>query len=159
MKYLRILLLFAFFFSPVFSTARAWEGNPAEVAEKRERVNALILMRLTQRLGLSSGEAEKLSQVMKKYQGQKITLKAQLRDLSSQLRAVSAGGNEQEIEKVLSQVNQTRQKIDLVDDQMFIELKSLLNPKQQAQYLIVMEEIRGEVRAVRRQPSAADFKK
>ncbi len=155
MKYLKILLLLAFFLSPVFSTAQAWEANPAEVAEKRERVHSLILMRLTQRLGLSSADANKLGQIMKKYQGIKINLKNQLRDQSNQLRSVSAGGNEAEIEKVLSQVNTTRQKIDQVDDQMFNELKSVLNPKQQAQFLIVMEEIRGEVRAIRRQPSTA----
>lgn len=160
MKYLRILLLLLCFLSPALSRVQAQEeDNSAAVAEKRERVHALILMRLTQRLGLNSSEAEKLNQVMKKYQSMKINLKSQLREQSKELRTVSAQGNEAEIQRVLAQVNQTRQKIGTINDQMFNELKSVLNPKQQAQFLIVMEEIRGEVRAIRKQPSAANANK
>lgn len=145
------LLFFGLLFC-LLSAASAWaEHDTVDMAGKRERVHSLILMRLTERLGLNSTQSQQIGQMMRKYHERRAGLKHQMRELTAQLRAATASSNDAQIQTLLNQTSQARAGLDQLNAQMFAEIRPLLNPKQQAQFLIVMDEIRGEVRAIRRQ--------
>lgn len=131
--------------------APAFAQDPNAMPEdyKRERVQELIVMRLNNELGLNPSQSQQIAQILRKYHQERAGLRRQLRDLTGQLRAVSTGGNEAQIQALLRQITSTRNQLDQVDDRMFAEVKPLLTPRQQAQYLLVMDEIRQEVKAIR----------
>jgi len=131
-------------------SALAQDPNNMPDDYKRERVQELIIMRLNSELGLNPNQSQQVAQIMRKYQQERFNLRRQSRDLTSQLRDVSASGNEAKIQPLLKQITTTHSQLEQVDDRMFGEIKPLLTSRQQAQYLLVMEEIRQEVKAIRR---------
>jgi hypothetical protein len=77
--------------------------------------------------------------------------------LNAQLRTAAASGNEGEIKKLVSQRNQTKADLDQIDDQTFADVKPMLSPRQQAQFLLVMDEIKNEIRAIHRKEGPGMF--
>ncbi|MCE9624687.1 MAG: periplasmic heavy metal sensor [Deltaproteobacteria bacterium] len=130
-------------------------NNPQAVPEdyKREKIQDLIVMRLNSELGLNPTQSAQLAQILRKYQQKRSDTRRQLRELTGQLRNVSGSGNDKEIQALLKQVTSLRSQLDQVDDQMFAEMKPMLTSRQQAQYLLVMDEIRQEIRAIRHPPA------
>ncbi len=148
MKRLATAVLMCLFFLGGALSARA-EGTAA-VGDRREQIQALILMRLNQNLSLNATQSAQVGQILRKYQQRRHTLKHEMKGLNQQLRAASTSGNDAEIQKLLSASSKTRAEFDQIDDQMFNDLRPLLRPKQQAQFLIEMDEIRSEIRNVKR---------
>ncbi len=116
---------------------------------KQAQVQSLILMRLTTSLGLNPQQSQQLGAIMAKYQDRRRQLRQQMHGLTQQLRVISATGNSDQIQATIQKLDQTKAELDRVDDQMFAEAKKMLTPQQQAQFLLVMEDIRREVKAVR----------
>jgi len=144
-----LLALLVWLALPASLQAQGQVGAPPEDS-KRERIHDLILQRLNTELGLNPTQSQQLAQIMRKYQQQRLTLKRQQRDLTAQLRAASTGGNEAQVQSLLQKLTATRSQLDQVNDQMFNEIRPMLTPMQQAKYLLVMDEIRQEVKAIRR---------
>lgn len=137
----------------LFTTSLVYAQNPARGpgnGSKRQRVHQLIMMRLSTGLNLTQAEAQQLSTVLNKQQQSKRQLRHQLRQLTAQLRTVTASNNQGEIQSTLKKLQTTRDRLDRVNEEMFSEVKTLLNPQQLAQFVLTMDEIRHEVRAVRR---------
>ncbi len=132
------------------ASARAQDPNAMPDDYKRERVQELILMKLNSELGLNANQSQQIAQIMRKYQQERLNLKTQIRSLTGQLRDVSSSGNDAKIQPLLKQMTATHNQLEQVDDRMFAEIKPLLTSRQQAQYLLVMDEIRQEVKAIRR---------
>ena len=150
MKFKRIFLLAALLLSALSVPLHAQGTADAPEDYKRARIQDLIIMRLNNELGLNPSQSEKLAQAMKKFHEQKASLRRQQRDLTSQLREASGGGNEAQVKSLLKQIASIRNQLDQADDQMFNDIKPMLTPMQQAKYLLVMDEIRQEVKAIRR---------
>jgi len=122
---------------------------------KNQKVQELIMMRMTQALALNGKQAQQLGDILSKYHEQKGQLRQQMRDLTAQLKTVAVSGNEADIQRLLRQANQTRINLDQLDDQMYSDVRPILNPRQQAQFLVVMDEIKSEIRAIRHQGPGA----
>jgi DNA anti-recombination protein RmuC len=123
--------------------------GPASDDAKRERVQQLILMRLNSSLGLNSEQSQKLGEILRKYHQQKTGLRAEMRDLTGQLQTAYNSNNEAEIRRIVAQLTAIHSQMENIDNQIFSDLKPMLTPKQQAQYFLIMDEIRREVQSVR----------
>ncbi|MCC6273829.1 MAG: hypothetical protein IT572_10220 [Deltaproteobacteria bacterium] len=143
-----LLALLVWLALPVSLQAQGPVGAPED--SKRERIHDLILQRLNTELGLNPTQSQQLAQIMRKYQQQRLGLKRQQRELTAQLRAASTSGNDAQVQPLLQKLTATRSQLDQVNDQMFNEIRPMLTPMQQAKYLLVMDEIRQEVKAIRR---------
>jgi len=126
--------------------AHAGDGSK----ESKERVRALIQMRLTQNLGLNAQQSAQIGQIMGKYQERRHELRKAVRGLNDKLKSATASGNEAEIQKFIGESNQTRLQLEQLDGQMFNEVKPMLTASQQAKFLIEMDAIKSEIRAIRR---------
>ena len=124
---------------------------------KRERIQDLIIMRLNSELGLNPSQSQQLAQILRKYHQERQELRRRQRELTGQLRTASSGGNEAQIQGLLKQITSTRSQLDQVNDRQFNEIKPLLTPMQQAKYLLVMDEIRQEVKAIRHAPPGPSY--
>jgi len=118
--------------------------------ESKERVRALIQMRLTQNLGLNADQSSQIGQIMGKYQERRRDLRKEVRGLNDKLKNATTSGNEAEIQKLVGDSNKTRLELEQLDGQMFNEVKPLLSASQQAKFLIEMDAIKSEIRAIRR---------
>jgi len=150
MRYLILLIILGMVSlgsGPVFAR-KSSDGAKGEA--RRERVHQLIVTRLANGLGLSQEEAQKLAHIMKKNKKRKRHMRREVRSLTSQLRQEMATGNEVAIQSTLKKLQNARDQVDRSHDVMFSEVKGLLNPQQQAQFVLIMDEIRHEIRAVRR---------
>ncbi|MDL1872920.1 hypothetical protein FBR05_12085 [Deltaproteobacteria bacterium PRO3] len=143
-----LLALLVWLALPASLQAQGPVGAPED--SKSERIHDLIMQRLNAELGLNPTQSQQLAQIMRKYQQQRLTLKRQQRDLTAQLRAASTSGNDAQVQPLLQKLTATRSQLDQVNDQMFNEIRPMLTPMQQAKYLLVMDEIRQEVKAIRR---------
>jgi len=133
------------------TTLDARAGGVGEAPSgKREQVHELIMARLNSELGLTPEQSERLSRILRKSREQRVALKARARELTGQLRSANAGGDEKKIHQAIKQLSAVRVQLDGLDEQRFNEVKAILVPRQQAKYLLVMEDIRREVQAVRR---------
>lgn len=119
-------------------------------ASARERVHQLIVTRIANELKLGPTETQKLGGVLKKYKQNKHRLRYQIQQLTAQLRQDTASGNEQATQTTLKKLQQAQEELDKSDEVMFAEVKTMLTPNQVAQFVLVMDEIRHEVRAVKR---------
>lgn len=147
---LGIFIASGFFLKPAI--AQNWAPSSGPNPQK-ERVQSLILMRLSTSLGLDQAQTQQLGGVMARYRDRKHQLRSQLRDQTAQLRSINLSGNDPQIQSLLTQIERTRKELDGVDEQMFGETRRMLSPQQQAQFILVMDEIRREVKAVRGQGS------
>lgn len=116
---------------------------------RREQVFQLIITRLATGLQLNETQTRRLESILKKYKEQKKELYFRKRELTQQLRTEASQSDEKAIQKTLKSLEDTRNQIDQVDDAMFAEVKPMLTPRQQAQFVLIMEDIRHEVRAIR----------
>ena len=132
---------------------RAESGGDSWAA-KKAKVNALIIMRLTQELGLNAAQAAQIGDILKKYNERRHELRKQVKGLTAQLRAATESGNDNDIKKLLNETKQAKADLDQVDDKMFNDVKPMLSAKQQAQFLIAMDEIRSEIRAIKHREAA-----
>ncbi len=119
------------------------DGDPGDA--KRERVRSLILMRLTDELNLNDAQAKQLGAIMEKYHQQRRQLKQEIQALTPQLRAASETGKDTEINQLIKNVSSKKDQIDEIDNRMFTEVQRMLTPRQQAKYLVIMEEIRKQI--------------
>lgn len=124
-------------------------GQPSSEAS-RDRVNQLIVARLATGLNLSDAEAQKLGGILKQNRERKFQLRQQLQQLTAQLRQDTQVGDKKQIEGTLKKLQETRDQLDRSDEVMFAEVKTMLDPNQLAQFVLIMDEIRHEIRAVRR---------
>lgn len=127
-------------------SAHAGDGSK----ESKERVRALIQMRLTQNLGLNAEQSAQIGQIMGKYQERRHDLRKEVRGLNEKLKSATTSGNEVEIQKLIGESNHTRLQLEQLDGQMFNEVKPMLTAPQQAKFLIEMDAIKSEIRAIRR---------
>jgi multidrug efflux pump subunit AcrB len=116
---------------------------------QQEQIHALIMMRLTNALHLNESQAKQLGAIMSKYHAQRMQLRQKLQGLTGQLQASSASGNEVQIKALVANIDKTKKELDNCDDEMFTEAKKMLTLQQQAQFLLVMDEIHREIRAIR----------
>lgn len=126
------------------------QAQSGDDAFKRERIYSLIAMRLSDELKLDATKSQQLKSIMQRSYERRARLKQQMATLNQQLRGASSSGNEAELQRLLAAIDQTRGSFDQSDDEMFKEIKKILTPQQQAQYLIIMEEIRQEVYEIKR---------
>lgn len=147
-SYFITLLVFSFLLmgSKVFSQNNV---TPSPNNQRHEKIQALITMRLTTALNLNEQKSQQLSAILKKYHEKKRDLRKQVQTLTQQLRVASTSGNVVEIQNTIKQLDQTKFDLDRVDDQMFEEAKKMLTPQQQAQFLLVMDDIHKEIRALK----------
>lgn len=151
MKSLLVLVLGIFFLSVAAPSAWAQtDPSSSKKAARRERVQQLIIMRLSSGLNLDAAEAQQLGNILKKHRQRKWQCKRDLKQLTAELRQKSAQGNEKEIKATLDQIQKMRDQIDRSAEEMFAEVKTMLSPQQLAQFVLIMDEIRHEVRAIRR---------
>jgi hypothetical protein len=122
----------------------------AVLESRRQQIHDLVMIRLNNALDLSPAQSAQLGQVLNKYRKEKTGYRTTIRQLTLQLRQVSAGGNEAQTQSLIQQISATRGKLDQVDERMFAEAKKQLNTQQQAKFIFVMDEIRREVQAVKR---------
>ncbi|MDX1387533.1 MAG: hypothetical protein R3257_08085, partial [bacterium] len=80
----------------------------------------------------------------------KYRLRREIRHLTTKLREETNSGNQQAMQATLKKLQESRDQLDRSDDAMFSEVKNMLNSQQLAQFVLIMDEIRHEVRAVRR---------
>lgn len=145
------ILIFAVgFFS--LSSPLAFGQSPSQAPSQasRDRVNALIVARLAAGLNLSEPEAQKLGAILQRYRNRKRSLKGQIRQLTAQLRQDTQVGDKKQTEATLKKLQETKDQLDRSDEVMFAEVKTVLNSEQQAQFVLIMDEIRHEIHAVRR---------
>lgn len=131
----------------------AWAQSAPSDPQKssaRERVHQLIVTRIANELELSPTESKQLGTVLKKYKQRKHRLRYQIQQHTAQLRQDTASGNEQATQATLKKLQQAQEELDKSDEVMFAEVKTMLTPNQVAQFVLVMDEIRHEVRAVKR---------
>lgn len=148
---LAVLIISMVFLLGIPSYGRAEGRTPSESAQaRRQRVHELIVARLANGLNLSHAQAQKLGDVLKKYHERKHQLRRETRRLTGQLREETASGNKAAIQTTLAKLQETRDQLDRCDDLMYAEVKTMLSPKQLAQFVLIMDEIRHEIRAVRR---------
>lgn len=138
----------------IFSSVQvAWgqaktNGDSSDSA--RERVHQLIVTRIATELNLNPEETAKLGTVLKKYKQNKHRLRYEIQNLTAQLRKDTESGNEKATQATLKQLQAAQDQLDRSDEIMFAEVKAMLTPNQVAQFVLVMDEIRHEVRAVKR---------
>jgi hypothetical protein len=124
-------------------------GQPPSQAS-RDRVNELIITRLATGLNLNEAEAQKLGAILKKSRERKRELRGQLQMLTAQLRQDTQVGDKKQTEATLKKLQETKDQLDRSDEVMFAEVKTMLEPNQLAQFVLIMDEIRHEIYAVRR---------
>ncbi len=142
------LLFLVFFLGQV-----AWGQNNSKQdssASARERVHQLIVTRISNALGLDQAQSARLGEVLKKYKQEKQRLRYEIQGLTSQLRQVTNSGNEKSVQSTLKKLQETQDQLDRSDEVMFAEVKTMLTPNQVAQFVLIMDEIRHEVQAVKR---------
>lgn len=161
MTFKRIFLLasLALLFGSAFPVSLSAQGPDGGAEDyKRERIQDLIIMRLNNELGLNPSQSQQLAQIVRKHQQQRADLRRKQRELTAELRtASSGGGNDAHLQSLLKQLTSTRSQLDQINDQMFNEIKPMLSPVQQAKYLLVMDEIRQEIKAIRRPMMAPGY--
>jgi len=145
------LVLMANFAGP--SAAEASGSAVQQQQPTKEKIHELIVMRLTQNLGLSASQSKDLSAILQKYHERRSQLRQQMHDLSLQLKTASTSGKDEDIQKLIAQAGQLKSNYDQLDGQRFEEVKKILNPRQQAQFLVQMDEIKSEIRAAYRPPA------
>jgi len=116
----------------------------------RERVHQLIVTRIATELNLNPEETAKLGVVLKNYKDNKHRLRNEIQNLTAQLRKDTESGNEKATQATLKKLQAAQDQLDRTDEVMFAEVKTMLSPNQVAQFVLVMDEIRHEVRAVKR---------
>jgi len=149
-----ILLLFTFHLSLFTSSSIAQPGggrfHEDHLTQKQERLQTMIVMRLTNEVGLNQDQALKVSEIMRKYQMQRRMLHQKMRGLNQQLRMVAYSNDPKQATQVVSDLQKTKDEIDRLDDAMFNEIRPMLNPQQQAKFLLVMQDVRREMMQFRR---------
>lgn len=149
-----ILLTLGLVAGPAFAgDPKPESADPSEAAlleTRRQQIHELVMLRLNNALELSPTQSEQISQVLRKYRKQKTEYRNKIRQLTLQIRDASGSTSEAQYQTLIKQVTEAKAQLDKVDDQMFGEAKKFLNTRQQAQFLFVMEEIRREMQAVRR---------
>jgi hypothetical protein len=122
-----------------------------------ERVQSIILMRLSTTLGLDSSQTQQMGMILNRHHDRKRQLRREIQDLNAQLRANMAGGNSSQTQALLAKLDRTRRQLSGVNDEMYSEARRMLNPQQQAQFMLVMDEVKSEIRSVRDRPPGAGF--
>lgn len=120
-------------------------------AGKKEKLHLLIQERLQQGLGLSPDQAKKFSEIMKKYHQKRRELREQMRSYRSQLESASSSNDAAQASQVVSNLQKTRQEMEKIDDEQFKEIKPMLTPQQQAKYFLMMEDIRREMKQIKKE--------
>jgi hypothetical protein len=142
-----IFLILATWFSSWVSM-QAYGQPPSEAS--RDRVHELIVARLATGLNLSDSQAKQLGDILKKNWERKSQFRDQVQQLTTQLRQDTQAGDKKQTEATLKKLQEARDQLDRSDEVMFAEVKTLLDSNQLAQFVLIMDEIRHEIRAVRR---------
>lgn len=135
------------------------QGMPTMVStadgpdNKFERIHSVILMRLSTTLGLSSSQTQQMSTILARHHERKKQLRREVQDLTAQLKASMAEGNSTQTRALVAKLDATRRQLSTANDEMYAEARRMLNPQQQAQFMIVMDEVKREVRSVRDKPA------
>lgn len=147
-----LILVFTFWFS---SAGHAQAPAPGGFGEpqfqnKQQQLQTLITLRLVGELGLAQDQALKVSEIMRKYQMKRRDLRQKMMGQNQQLRSVAYSNNASQASQLIAEIQKTREEMENLDDAQFKEIKPLLTPQQQARYLVLMEDIRREIRQFRR---------
>jgi Spy/CpxP family protein refolding chaperone len=120
-----------------------------ELKARKEQVSQLILTRLTEDLSLNEEKSRQLGVILQKYREKRKELRRELRQVKYQLSQSAKSDKNQELQPALTRFQEIRDQMDRLDEAMFAEVKPLLTLEQQARFVLTMEEIRHEIRAVR----------
>jgi hypothetical protein len=142
-----IFLILVLWFSALTSPS-AYGQAPSQGS--RDRVNELVLTRLATGLNLSEPEVQKLGIILKQNRQRKRDLRGQVQQLTAQLRQDTQVGDKKQTEATLKKLRATQDQLDRSDEVMFASVKTMLDANQLAQFVLIMDEIRHEVQAVRR---------
>ncbi len=145
----RLVLFFCFIISTaVFSPPLRAQQVSRQV--RVEQIHQLILARVSQELGLTPVQTQKLDEVLRRHRERKYPLRRQAYRLKSRLREETIRGEEKKLKDTLGKLQQVQDQIEQNEEAMYAEVRTLLNPQQLAQFVLIMDEIRHEIRAVRR---------
>ena len=133
---------------PAFSQASP-DSKPAKV-DKKEKLRVLMQERMVQSLGLNAEQSQKLSAISQKYQEKKKALREEMKNNRKQLELAAASNDVGQSNKAVANFIKARQEMDQLEDSQFKEVKNVLNPQQQAKYLLLKEEMRHEMMRIQR---------
>ncbi len=145
----RLGVFFSFIFLVLIWTP-ALRGQQVDRRAKVEQIHQLILARVSQELGLSSVQTQKLDEILRRHRERKYPLRRQAYRLKSELREETLRGEEKKLKATLGKLQQVQDQIEQSEEVMYAEVRTLLNPQQLARFVLIMDEIRHEIRAVRR---------
>lgn len=148
--FLSLLLILSLWFSSMGHAQAPAPVGQEPPFQKQQQLQTLITLRLVNELGLSQDQALKVSEIMKKYQMKRRDLRQKMMGLNQQLRTVAYSNNASQASQLIADIQKTKDEMEGLDDAQFKEIKPLLTPQQQARYLVLMEDIRREIRQFRR---------
>lgn len=127
-------------------------------ARFENRLNELMLWRLSDELGLKPQDEQQLKSILRKYQDQRKTALTQQEELISKMgNSVKAvpekGASSQGCSNCLPDYERTVSSVAEANTKEFRELRTLLGPEKMQKFLVIRSQMTKDVRDALRQPA------
>ncbi|MCP5468219.1 MAG: hypothetical protein H7A32_03005 [Deltaproteobacteria bacterium] len=118
--------------------------------QRRERVHQLILMRFVKGMNLTREESAILDNILRTRQQKKQDRKKTVLFAEGEVQKATELGDKVKLAKDLQKLHDAKKKLSQVDEEMFAEVKSNFDEIKVGQFVIIMGEIKNDVRSVQR---------
>ncbi len=142
MKHLKLIVVLAV--TLIFCTlsmAQPAPPSPEEMDALANDIQTLMISRMKQRLDLTSDQTAKIMDIMDKKQESRKALMEEGRKLREELKALldNPETSDRDYLNIVAKFEDHRNKMEKTEKNSMKDIKSVLNPKQQAQAIIFMQ--------------------
>jgi Spy/CpxP family protein refolding chaperone len=129
---------------------------PRDPEKGQERMEILQMWRMMEALDLDKATADKIFQIRSKYREERKKLEKALNEdfqqLRERLRETSYRSADPELEKILRNIREKREKLQGLWKDQYDEVSKVLSIRQQAQLVLFLKDFQEEIRSIIRPP-------
>lgn len=134
-------------------TSQCLWAEPPDPNKVQERVEFLTMWKMMEALDLDKSTAEKILELRKKFLSQRKTVLSSLHDNFRILQKIlkdSPRGKEdtKELTSLLTQIRDSRKKLEALDDELYEQISQVLTVRQQAELILFLRDFRKELRGL-----------
>src|SRR5688572_9304751 len=127
----------------------AWAQKDDKREKARERIRAIVVTQLIEKLDLDDKTAAKLMPILEKAQDEAAAIQRDNRAARQELRRMHRRGNakDAEILRLVDRLVENREKAHKVEAEMVAEARKVLKPMQAARLIVVLPRIKARIAA------------
>jgi hypothetical protein len=128
----------------------AWAQKDDKREKARERIRAIVVTQLIEKLDLDDKTAAKLMPILEKAQDEGAAIQRDNRAIRQELRRLHRGranAKDADVNKLIDRLVENREKAHKVESGMIAEARKILKPMQAARLVVVLPRIKARIAA------------